>query len=109
MVKSEYIVKNLVDNGYDPILLELESIGSGNTIYIELNKSVITITAELQLHMIRAYFDTSDEHKVDINSSDQLFRESLRHYINLGGESNVHAIVRFDDDGYTLLDITSRC
>lgn len=109
MVKAEYIVKSLVDNEHDPILLELESIGSGNTIYIELNKSVITITAELQLHMIRAYLDASDEPRVDINSSDQLFRESLRHYISLSGESDVHAIVRFDDDGYTLLDITSRC
>ena len=105
MVKSEYIIKSLVDNEYDPMLLELESIGSGNTIFIEVNKSTITISSELQLHMINAYFDTQDVSKVDIDNSDKVFREAMRHYLSIGDEFELHAIVEFDDDGYTLLDI----
>lgn len=116
MVKSEYIIKSLVDNEHDPMLLELESIGSGNTLYVELNET--TITAELQLHIIRAYFDESGTDKTSLDSSDKMFREAVHHYIdeylNIGytyisDEFKLHAVVGFDDGDYTLLDITSRC
>lgn len=105
MVKSEYIIKRLVDNEHDPMLLELETIGSGNTLFIEVNKSTITISSELQLQMIRAYLDDTEVSKLNIDSSDTLFREAFRHYLSIGDEYRLHAIVQFDDDGYTILDI----
>ncbi len=103
MVKSEYIIKNIVDNEYDPMLLELQSIGSGNTLFVELNYS--TVTDELQFRMIKTLYQTSDVSKVDIDTSDKLFSESIRHYLSIGDEFELHAIVGFDDDGYTILDI----
>ena len=103
MVKSEYIIKNVVDNEYDPILLELQSIGSGNTLFVELNYS--TITDELQFRMIKTLFQTSDVSKVDINSYDKLFSESIRHYLSAGDEPELHAIVEFSESDYTIQDI----
>lgn len=101
MVKSEYKINRLVDNEYDPMLLELQSIGSGNTLFVELNES--TITAELQLRMIRTFFHTADVSNID--TSDKLFRESVRHYLSIGDEFELHAIVQFDDNDYTIQDI----
>lgn len=116
MVKSEYIIKNIVDNEYDPMLLELESIGSGNTLFLELNET--TITTQLQLDIIKAYFDESGTDKTSLDSSAKVLRMATRHYIDeyneigftfISDEFELHAIVQFDDDGYTLLDITSGC
>lgn len=103
MVKSEYIIKNIVDNGYDPMLLELQSIGYGNTLFVELNYS--TIADELQLRMIRTLFQTSDVSKVDIDTSDKLFSESVRHYLSAGDEPELHAVVEFNESDYTIRDI----
>lgn len=101
MVKSEYIIKNVVDNEYDPMLLELESVWSGNTLFVELNES--TITAEMQLRMIRTFFHTADVS--DIDTSDKLFRESVRHYLSMGDGAELHAIVEFSEIDYTIQDI----
>lgn len=103
MVKSEYIIKNIVDNEYDPMLLELESIKSGNTLFVELNYS--TVADELQFRMIKTLFQTSDVSKVDIDGCDKLFSESIRHYLSIRDEYELHAIVQFDDDDYTILNI----
>lgn len=112
MVKSEYIIKSIVDNEYDPMLLELESIGSGNTLFLELNET--TITTQLQLDMIKAYFNESGTDKTSLDSSAKVLRMATRYYIDeyneigftfISDEFELHAIVQFDDDGYTILDI----
>lgn len=103
MVKAEYVINNVVINESDPILLELRSIEHDNILLLELNET--TITAELQLRMVRTFFHTSDVSKVDINSSDKLFSESIRHYFSIGDEFELHAIVEFSEWGYTIQDI----
>lgn len=103
MVKAEYVINNVVINESDPMMLELRSIEHGNMLLLELNNT--TITAELQLRMIRTYFHTSDVSKADINGSDKLFRESIRHYFSITDEYELHAIVEFSEWDYTIQDI----
>ena len=112
MVKAEYKINRVVDNEYDPLLLELESIGYGNTLFVELNET--TVTTQLQLDVIKAYFDESGTDKTSLDSSAKVFRKAMRHYIgeyiNIGltfisDEFKLHAVVEFDDNDYTILDI----
>lgn len=106
MVKSEYIVKRVVDNEYDPVLLELESIGSGNTLFVELNNT--TIPDWLQLHMIMVYIDSSDVSKESLDSSDKLLRAAIRHYIDIDDVFEIHATIKFDDNDYTITSIIAQ-
>lgn len=112
MVKAEYKINRVIDNEYDPMLLELESIGYGNTLFVELNET--TVTTQLQLDVIKAYFDESGTDKTSLDSSAKVFRKAMRHYIdeyiNIGltfisDEFGLHAVVEFDDNDYTILDI----
>ena len=103
MVKSEYIIKNLVDNEHDPMLLELQSIEHGNTLFVELNYN--TVADQLQFRMIKTLFQTSDVSKLDIDGCDKLFSESVRHYLSIGDEYELHAIVEFSEWEYTIQDI----
>ena len=106
MVKAEYKINRIVDNDYDPILLELESIGYGNKLFVELNET--TITPQLQLDMIKAYFDQSSINKSSLDNSEMVLRAAIRHYINFCNESELHAVVKFDDNDYTIQDINDQ-
>lgn len=103
MVKTEYKINRVVDNGYDPMLLELESLGYGNTLFVELNET--TITPQLQLDIIKAYFDAPEGHKISLGNSEAVLRAAIRHYLSFCDESELHAVVKFDDNDYTIQDI----
>ena len=106
MVKAEYKINSVVDNDYDPMLLELESISYGNKLFVELNET--TINPQLQLDMIKAYFDESSIDKTSLDNSEMVLRAAIRHYISFCNESELHAVVKFDDNDYTIQDINDQ-
>lgn len=106
MIKAEYKINRIVDNDYDPMLLELESIGYGNKLFVELNET--TITPQLQLDMIKAYFDGCSIDKSSLDNSEMVLRAAIRHYISFCNESELHAVVKFDDNDYTIQDINDQ-
>ena len=104
MVKSEYIVNKVIYNEDDQMLLELRSIEHGNKLFVEVNEN--TIPAQLQLDVIKAYFDATEIPKQLLYSGDKVFKDAMYLYIDTSEQSELHAIVEFSEWDYTIQSFT---